>query len=154
MTSADDMNCGTLFESAELLEPLDALERSWFPLNESGEKIATISVDADVPEWRRGRRTRFIARKRDATPREIESPAIVRRDHLDVVRVAGFGLVFERTGGSYHFQAEIVLKNVNEPVDEAGLDRRFVTLHIDDVPKTTQPGSHFGNPIGPALVFG
>ena len=105
MTSADDMNGGTVFEGAELLELLDALERSWFPSDELGEKIATISVDTDVPEGRRGRRTRFIAAERDATPREIESPAIARRDDLDVVRIDGVGLIFERAGRRYHFQA-------------------------------------------------
>ena len=68
MTGANDMNSGTVFEGAELLESFDTLERSWFPLDEPGEKIATISVDADVPERRRGRRTRFIAWKGDATP--------------------------------------------------------------------------------------
>ena len=53
MTGADDMNSGALFEGAELLEPFDTLERSWFPQNEPGKKIVTISVDADVPErWR------------------------------------------------------------------------------------------------------
>jgi hypothetical protein len=46
------------------------------------------------------------------------------------------------------------LKNVNEPVDEAGLDGRFIPLHIDDVPKAVQPGSHLGNTIGPTLMFG
>ncbi len=127
MTGADDMNGGALFEGAELLELFDTLERSWFPQNESGKKIATISVDADVPERWRGRPNQLRrAFERDATSREVESPAIARRDHLDIVRIAGFGLVLKRAGGGHHFQAGIVLKNVNEPVDEAGFDGRFI----------------------------
>ena len=53
VTGADDINSGALFEGAKLLELFNALERSWFPQNEPGKKIVTISIDADVPErWR------------------------------------------------------------------------------------------------------
>ena len=154
MTGPDDTNSRALFESAELLELLEALERSGLPLNESGEKIATISVDADVPERWRGRRTGSVALEGDATPRKIESCAIARRDYLDVVRIFGFGLIFKWAGGGDHIQGGIVLKNTNKPVDETGLDSGFITLHVDDVSKAVQPGSDLRHSIGSALMLG
>ena len=140
-------------EDAQLLEPLDLLERAVREARESPQEPGAIGVEADVakrPQRRlRPLAPRRVSRPRDRRAREVEGMAARVEDDLDDVRVLEVAALVDRVRHRAHHALAALGEQGGAGIDQRRLDQRLVALHVDDdlVVAQAERVARLGDPI-------
>ena len=114
MSSKEHMNIYTIFQSAQLLQRLCALERASFPVHKPQERVAPEPVDTLMTKIVYRRR---IAGEGDRSSGKIKcAPACIDND-LDLVWGGRVGGILKRMCGGDDVDLAIRTEFFEEPVD-------------------------------------
>lgn len=140
-----------ILERPQLLERFASLERARRQGGERAQYGALVAVKTDVPP------SQSEPAVGDRRAREIEGIASAVGDHFDHVAAQPFGLGRERTGQRGDVDRSL-LEGIDDGVDAADLDQRFIPLDVDDLFESGRfemldvPQS-CGNAVGAALMI-
>ena len=147
--SDEHMNLYTIFQCAQLLQRLCALQRTRFPLHKLQERVAPKTVDALMAKITN---TGRVGGVRDHASREVESAIIPIQDNFDLVGRFCFGWIGERMRSSDDVDVAIRAEFFDKLIDQARIDQWFIALNVNDECEVFRVACNFGHPIGPAAM--
>ena len=147
----EHMHLYTIFERAQLLERLGALQWRRFPLDELQKRRAPKTVDALVAEIFYGRG--LIPRKWDSSAREVKRVAVKIDNYLYLMRRGGFRRVFKWMSRGHDVDLAIRAQSLDHLIDQIGIKQRLVSLDINDQRVLLRIAHDFCDPVGTALMM-